>query len=262
MIVLSYLVLGAAAGLLAGLFGLGGGIIIVPVLIFSFTLMGFSPETLTHLAVGTSLATIIITSLSSVWVHHKKRAVDWPLVKQLTLGIVLGTFIGAYTADFISGPMLQKLIGIYALIVAAQMGFNLKPKADRSLPGKVGQTFVGGIIGSVSALFGIGGGSLTVPYLSWCSVTMPRAVATSSATGLPIAIAGTLGYLVSGWQNSALPEGSVGYVFVPAWIGIVLTSALFAKFGARLAHSLPPLLMKRLFAVVLCLVGVKFLLLS
>lgn len=262
MTIVIYLVLGALAGLIAGLFGLGGGVIIVPVLIFAFGLLHFPAEVLVHLAVGTSLASIIVTSTSSVIAHHQRRAIAWPVVKQMSIGIILGTWLGAFAADYISGPALQKLIGIFSFCVAAQMAFNAKPRAARSLPNKGGQTLAGVVIGGISSLFGIGGGSLSVPYLSYCSLAMSRAVATSSALGLPIAISGTLGYIYSGWDSTQLPQYSLGYIYLPAWLGIILTSALFAKLGAKLAHQLPPLLMKRLFASLLALVAINFLFFS
>ncbi|MCE2596347.1 sulfite exporter TauE/SafE family protein [Motilimonas cestriensis] len=262
MSIIVYLVLGACAGLIAGLFGLGGGVIIVPVLIFAFGLLKFPADVLVHLAVGTSLATIIITSSSSVLAHHKRRAISWPVVKQMSIGIIIGTWLGAFAADYISGPALQKLIGVFSLCVALQMALNLKPSAARKLPNKWGQSVAGTIIGSISSLFGIGGGSLSVPFLSYCSVAMPNAVATSSALSLPIAISGTLGHIYSGWNSTQLPEYSLGYLYLPAWLGIILTSALFAKLGAKLAHQLPPIVMKRLFATILTLVAIKFLFFS
>ncbi|NQZ90718.1 MAG: sulfite exporter TauE/SafE family protein [Moritella sp.] len=258
MIVVLYLVLGAAAGLIAGLFGVGGGLIIVPALIFSFNLQDLSPLVLTQVAIGTSLATIIFTSLSSIKTHHSKGAIDWSLVKRLTFGIVIGAVLGSIFADYLPGETLQMIIGIYALIVAVQMGLNLKPKAEHELPTGAGLSVAGGIIGAISALFGIGGGSLTVPYLSWCRVEMRNAVATSSACGLPIAVAGMCTYVITGWNNPELPEYSLGYIYLPAFFGIIITSTVFAKQGAKLAHSLPSHILKRYFALLLLGVGSKF----
>ena len=262
MDVILYLLLGSGAGLIAGLFGVGGGLIIVPALIFAFSWQGLSPLVLTHMAIGTSLATIIFTSLSAIKTHHSKGAIDWPLVKQLTFGIIIGAILGSLLSNYLPGATLQMIIGIYALIVAIQMGLNLKPNAVHQLPGRRGLTLIGGIIGSISALFGIGGGSLTVPYLSWCHVPMRSAVATSSACGLPIALAGVLSYIGTGWNNELLPEYALGYVYLPALIGIILTSTVFAKMGAKLAHSLPDFLLKRYFAVLLLGIANKFLFFS
>lgn len=256
---LLYMLLGAAAGVLAGLFGVGGGIIIVPVLVFSFTAQGIEPSVLTHLAVGTSLATIIFTSINSVLEHQRKGAVLWPVFTWMTLGILLGAGFGSLTAAAIQGPLLQKIIGVFAIVIAIQMGLELKPKASRMVPGKVGLTAAGGLIGWASAIFGIGGGSLTVPFLTWRSVPMQQAVATSSACGLPIAAASALSFMLIGWHNPALPQWSLGFVYLPAMAGIAITSMFFARFGARLAHKLSPRLLKRLFALLLLVVGVNFL---
>ncbi|AZD32435.1 sulfite exporter TauE/SafE family protein [Pseudomonas chlororaphis] len=257
---LLYLLLGACAGVLAGLFGVGGGIIIVPVLVFSFTLQGFDPSILTHLAVGTSLATIIFTSVNAVREHQRRGAVRWPIFAWMSLGILLGAGVGALTAEAISGPNLQKIIGVFALVVALQMTLDLRPKASRDVPGKLGLTLAGSVIGWASAIFGIGGGSLTVPFLTWRSVPMQQAVATSSACGLPIAVASAISFMILGWHDPSLPAHSLGFVYLPALLGIALTSMVFARFGARLAHRLSPRLLKRLFAGLLFVVGVTFLL--
>ncbi|MCY1512345.1 Sulfite exporter TauE/SafE [compost metagenome] len=254
-----YLVLGACAGVLAGLFGVGGGMIIVPVLVFSFTAQGFDPGILTHLAVGTSLATIIFTSLNSVREHHRKGAVRWPVFVWMAIGILIGAGLGSMTAAAIQGPMLQRIIGVFAILVAIQMGLELKPKASREVPGKPGLTLAGGVIGWASAIFGIGGGSLTVPFLTWRSVPIQQAVATSAACGLPIAAASALSFMALGWHNPGLPPYSLGFIYLPALVGIAATSMLFARFGARLAHRLSPRLLKRLFALLLLAVGLNFL---
>ncbi|HLA32494.1 MAG: sulfite exporter TauE/SafE family protein [Pseudomonas sp.] len=257
---LLYLVLGGCAGVLAGLFGVGGGIIIVPVLVFSFGAQGFAPEVLTHLAVGTSLATIIFTSINAVLEHQRRGAVRWELVRWMTLGILLGAGFGALTAAAIQGPQLQKIIGVFALVIALQMALELKPKASAAVPGKAGLTLAGAVIGWASAIFGIGGGSLSVPFLTWRSVPMQQAVATSSACGLPIAAASALSFLLIGWHNPQLPEWTLGFIYLPAVAGIAFTSMFFARFGARLAHKLSPRLLKRLFALLLFCVGLNFLL--
>lgn len=256
---LLYLALGACAGVLAGLFGVGGGIIIVPVLVFSFTLQGFDSEVLTHLAVGTSLATIVFTSIQSVRAHHRMGAVRWPVFAWMTVGILIGAGFGALTASYIAGPNLQKIIGVFAILVAIQMALDLKPKSSRGVPGKPGLTAAGVVIGWASAIFGIGGGSLTVPFLTWRSLTMQQAVATSSACGFPIAVASAISFMILGWHDPLLPPHSLGFVYLPALIGIAVTSMFFARFGARLAHKLSPRVLKRLFALLLVVVGTSFL---
>ncbi|MCG8614143.1 MAG: sulfite exporter TauE/SafE family protein [Pseudomonadales bacterium] len=255
----SYMLLGACAGTLAGLFGVGGGIIIVPALVIAFELQGMSPEILTHMAVGTSLATIVFTSISSIRTHHQKQGVLWPIFKPLSVGIVVGAVLGVFTAGALPGDVLQMVIGIFALLIAAQMGFGLAPKASRSVPGDQALIGVGGGIGWASAIFGIGGGSLTVPFLSWCNVRMQQAVGTSAACGLPIAVAGALTNVVEGWGNPALPDLTTGYLYWPGLVGIVLTSVIFARFGANLAHKLSPTVLKKIFALLLVVVGSKFL---
>jgi hypothetical protein len=154
---------------------------------------------------------------------------------------------------------LQKIIGVFAIIIAVQMALELKPKASRTVPGKPGLTVAGGVIGWASAIFGIGGGSLTVPFLTWRSVPMQQAVATSSACGLPIALASALSFIWLGWEKPALPQWSLGFVYLPALVGIAIPSMYFARLGARLAHRLSPRLLKRLFALLLFGVGLSFL---
>jgi uncharacterized protein len=256
---LLYLALGACAGVLAGLFGVGGGIIIVPVLVFSFTLQGFDSSVLTHLAVGTSLATIVFTSMLSVRAHHRMGAVQWPVFAWMTVGILIGAGLGSLTASYIAGPNLQKIIGVFAILVAIQMALDIKPKASHGVPGKGGLTAAGVVIGWASAIFGIGGGSLTVPFLTWRSLTMQQAVATSSACGFPIAVASAISFMILGWHDPLLPSHSLGFVYLPALVGIAVTSMFFARFGAKLAHKLSPRLLKRLFALLLVVVGTSFL---
>lgn len=260
MIILIYLLVGAVAGVTAGLFGVGGGLVIVPALIFCYTLLGFSADTLTQMAVGTSLATIVVTSISSVRAHQFLGNVRWLLFWQLAPGIVVGVFIGVNTAANTAGTLLQLLFGVFAVIMALQMGLNFRPSASRDLPGRVALGFVGSVVGFVSALFGIGGGSLTVPFMSWCNVRMQETVGTSAACGLPIAVAGALSNAYVGWGREPLPEYSTGFIYWPAFLGIVLTSAVFAKLGASLAHRLPSLVLKRCFAVFLLLIGSQFIL--
>lgn len=257
MLILGYLLLGATAGLIAGIFGLGGGIIIVPTLIFTFSCLNFPAEVLTHLAVGTSLSTILFTSLSAIYVHHRKLAIDWPLACQLSLGMLIGGIIGASLAEFMSGALLQRIFAFYALSVALQMWFSWLPKAVLSLPRRFGCGLLGAGIGMVSGLFGIAGGSLVVPILTLYRVKITKAIATSAVTGFPIALSGSIGYIVMGWNNPALPENSFGYVYWPAMLGIILSSTIFAKFGALLAHRLSPRKLKKCFALVLVLIAIK-----
>lgn len=257
MTLLIYLVLGAAAGLIAGLFGVGGGLIIVPALIFAFNLLAVPAEFLTHVAVGTSLACIVLTSLSSIRTHQQKGAILWPVVKAFTPGLVVGVGLGVLLAQQISGPYLQLTIACFIFLISIQMGFGLQTKAGRELPNNTGLAVVGSGVGVLSALFGIGGGSMTVPFLNWCKVQMQKAVATSAACGLPIALMGALTNIVSGWGHTELQQGYLGYVYLPAFFGIALTSTFFARQGAQLAHKLDALLLKRLFAALLFCIAIS-----
>jgi len=255
----SFLLLGAFAGTIAGLLGVGGGLIIVPVLVFIFSGHQFPTEVIVHIAVGTSLASIVMTSISSTWAHHKHAAVLWPVFRRLVPGIVLGTFIGAMIADFMNAKSLSTFFGVFELLVAAQMAMNIKPAAHRQLPNWLGTTTAGTGIGTISAIVGIGGGTLTVPFLVWCNTNMHKAVATSAACGLPIAITGVVAYTLTGLNEANLPAGATGYIYWPAFGGIVLTSMLFAPLGARLAHRLPITVLKKIFAVLLAALGIRML---
>lgn len=257
MALLLYALVGAFAGTTAGLFGVGGGLVIVPILVLSFTLSGYDPEILTQLAVGTSLTTIVVTSLSSIWAHHRLGNVNWRVFWALTPGIVLGVWGGVNTAGMLRGSHLQLAFGVFVVVVALQMALALKPKPQRQLPRAAGMGLTGGVVGFVSALFGIGGGSLTVPFLSWCNVRMQEAVATSAACGLPIALIGVIANLQVGWQRPGLPEGSTGFIYWPAVLGVVATSAIFARFGAHWAQRLPAAQLKRAFALFMMVVGVQ-----
>jgi len=251
---------GAVAGFLAGLLGIGGGMILVPALIFSFQAQGVSAEVLTHLAVGTSLASIVLTSISSLRTHHAQGGVDLTLFKQLTLGLVIGALLGAQIAHALPARTLQFIIGFFAVWTGLKMFRGSQPVvADATVASPLERHAVGGFIGVASAIFGIGGGSLMVPYLVKQGVAMRRAVGTAAACGFPIALAGVIGFIYSGWGLAELPSGSTGYIYWPALAGIALTSLFTAHAGAVMAHRLPAQQLKRAFAVLLVLVGVRFL---
>ena len=261
-----FLIIGALAGFAAGLFGVGGGTIIVPLLFIVFTQMDYSPDTVMHLALGTSLATIIITSISSLMAHNKKGGVMWPVFKNLTPGLAIGCFFGAGIAGQISGLYLQLIVGVFLLWVAYKMftGGKKKTKSsaqhtDAALPSKPKQLAAGAGIGIASAIFGIGGGSLTVPYLTRYGVVMQKAVGTSAACGLPIAIAGALGFMIFGMQANVNVPNAIGFVHIYAFLGISIMSFFTAKLGAKVAHILSPTLLKKCFAVLLTVVGFYFL---
>ncbi len=259
LILFGYLLLGCMAGMIGGLLGLGGGIVIVPAVLFLFIQQDFPAEILMHMAVATSLATIIFTSMSSTIAHHSRGAVLWQQVKLLVPGIMIGGILGAVIADHMQSDFLRLGFGIFELFVAFQIWFSIKPSAQRELPQKKGMVVAGGGIGALSTLLGIGGGTITVPFLVWCNVNMRNAVATSAACGLPIAVVGTAAMIFTGWNNEYLPYGAIGYVYWPAAVVIVVTSILFAPLGAKLAHKMPVVMLKRIFAVVLACVGLVML---
>lgn len=255
-----YLLIGAIAGFTAGLFGVGGGLIIVPILYIVFTQMNYDPNVIMHIAVGTSLATIIVTSISSVTAHHKKGAVLWQVFRNLAPGLVLGSFLGAGVADLMSGQHLQLLIGVFAVWMAYKMfrGAHAVIDPNRHLPSAILQFAAGGGIGVASAIFGIGGGSLTVPFLNRHGVIMQKAVATSAACGLPIAVAGAIGFMWFGTREHIDVPNTIGYVHIYAFLGISTMSFITAKFGAKVAHRLSAAMLKKCFAGLLVVVGCYF----
>lgn len=254
-----YLGVGAVAGVLAGLLGIGGGLVIVPMLVFCFRWQALPPDSIMHIALGTSMASIIFTSVSSFMAHHRRGAVYWEVVRRIVPGILLGTFLGTIVAARLSTGFLQGFFSFFLYYVAVQMLWDKKPKPSRSLPGPVGMFGAGNVIGVVSSLVGIGGGTLSVPFMMWCNIPVHRAIGTSAAIGFPIAIAGTLGYIVNGWNAVDPPLHSVGYIYLPALVGLVGASVLTAPLGAGLAHSLPVVRLKRVFAVLLLLVATRML---
>jgi hypothetical protein len=257
---LIYLAIGTLAGITAGLLGLGGGAVIVPALYMVFIAQQMPEQMIMHMAVGTSLATIVFTSLSSIRAHHKRGAVMWPVVKAMSPGIILGTILGTLIANQLSSDDLRIIFGVCEILIALQMGLDVIPEGNHHLPGRFGLFNAGGITGIISALIGIGGGSVTVPFLHWCKVNMRNAVATSSACGFPIAIVATVSYIITGWQETKSLEWSVGFIYLPALLGIIFASVTVAPLGARLAHHLPLLALKKIFALVLALIGIKMLL--
>ena len=256
---LGYLLLGSVSGLFAGLLGVGGGLIIVPVLIFLFALQGIDNSVIAHAAVGSSLATIIATSVSSARAHHRHGAVDWHFVKKVATGLLAGALVGAWLAGQMDTLMLKRVFGVFVILVSVQIFLGKQPKSETALPSLPVLTFTGAVIGMISGVVGIGGGSMTVPYLTWHGRSIRNAVATSSACGLPIAIAGFFGFLLVGWENTSMPGMSSGYVYWPAVVIISAISIVTAPIGAQLAHKLPVLILKKIFAVLLFVIGSKLL---
>ena len=256
----AYLALGAFAGVFAGMLGIGGGLVLDPAMALMFAAQAqFPAGEILHVALGTSMASIIFTAIASIRTHHRHGAIRWDVVKTITPGILVGTGLGTLVAASVPTRPLAVFFTFFVCLVAVQMAMNLKPKATRELPGSVGIAGVGLGIGILSSLVAIGGGSLTVPFLTWCNVRIQHAIGTSAAVGLPIAIGGTAGYVFNGWGKAGLPAGSLGYVYLPALAILVAATMVTAPVGARLAHRLPVATLKRIFAGLLILLAAKML---
>jgi len=256
---LAYLAIGLLAGFLAGLLGIGGGALIVPMLVFVFTAQDMPAEHLLHVALGTSMATIVFTSLSSMRAHDAHGAVDWPIARALAPGMLAGSFGAALLAGLIPTRPLAMLFTALVFVVGTQLLLDLKPKNTRELPGTAGIFVAGAVIGGVSSLAAAGGAFLAIPFLAWCNVPLRRAIGTASATGFPIALAGSAGFIVQGWHAAGLPDTSLGYVYLPALGLVVVTSMLAAPFGARLAHRLPVKRLRMVFAVMFYVLALRML---
>jgi len=251
---------GAFAGVLAGLLGVGGGIVIVPALYHLFATIGIDDAVRMHVAVGTSLSTIVATSVSSMRAHHRRGAVDWTLLKSWGPAIALGVIAGAALAGAASGDALEAVFGVVALLVALYMAFAPATlRLAQSLPRGAAKLGIGVVIGTLSSMMGIGGGSLTVPVLTLCGVDIRRAVGTASGVGLIIAVPGTIGFAAAGWGVPGLPPGSLGYVSVVGFAVLVPMTVLCAPLGARLAHAVPQMALRRAFAAFLALTAVRLL---
>jgi len=253
------LLFGAFSGVLAGLFGIGGGVVLVPFFVALFSLYKIGGEHIMLIAVATSLATIVITSLVASWAHYRLGALlKFPVI-HLSVGMGLGVVFGAMAVDKFAVNYLQLIFGIYLLLVALQMATQYKPKQGVRLLNNGRLKVAGSFIGFVSAFLGIGGGTLTVPYLAKHNIKMKNAVAISSACGFPIALIGSVSYMSLGWNAIDLPEGSLGYVYLPAFFGVVMSSIFSAPLGAKLAQKLPAQVLKRYFSVLLFIVALKML---
>lgn len=255
-----YLAIGVAVGFLAGLLGIGGGMVMVPMLVFVFTAKGFPAEHMMHLALGTALATIVFTSLSSVRAHARHGGVDWKVARAMSPGIVAGSLAAAFAAGFVATRPLALFFTGFLFYAAAQMLVEFKPKASRELPGGAGLFAAGAGIGAISSVLAAGGAFLSIPFLLWCNVPLRRAIGTAAANGFPIALAGSIGYVLQGLRANGLPAWSFGYVYLPALALIVATSMPAAPLGARLAHRLPVKRFRVVFALVLFSIGLRMLL--
>ncbi len=258
-LIVELLAIGLCTGFLAGLLGIGGGMLMVPFLTFILTAKGFPADYTVKMAVATSLATICLTSLSSVWAHHKRGAVLWPIVRVLAPGIVVGSIVGAQFAAALPGKLLGILFAIFVAFSATQMFIDRKPKPSRTLPGRLGTFSMGWLIGMLSSLVGAGGAFVSVPFMTWCNVKIHDAVGTSSALGFPIALAGTLGYILAGQNLPPMPPGSFGFLYLPGLVVISIASICTAPLGARTAHRMDIRPLKKVFASILYVLAAYFL---
>ncbi|MGP9801524.1 sulfite exporter TauE/SafE family protein [Rheinheimera sp. NSM] len=257
-IILLALLLGALVGFLAGLLGIGGGLVIVPVLVMLLPAYGVVPADHAILvAVATSLGSIIVTATSSVYAHHRWGSVPWSIAGGIMTGAAIGAWSVGYLAHNISGAVLQLIFGVAVLLLALRMLGSRSTLGKKPLPGKGVVVMLSAVLGGIASLLGIGGGALFVPVLNYFSVDMRRAIGCAAASGIAIALFGTLGYVIAGWQHYRLAEGFIGYIYLPALLGIVTTSVFTAPLGARLTQTLPVLTIKRVFGVFLLLVSAK-----
>ena len=256
---LAYPLLGIVVGFLAGLFGIGGGSITVPMLTALFLVQGFPHEQVVHMALGTSMASIMLTSVSSFRAHHARGAVNWEIVRRIAPGILAGTFFGTFIASRLDTVPLAVFFACFLGVVACQLLIDVRPKPTRELPSRVGMVAVGLFIGFISALVAIGGGALSVPFMIWCNVEARRAIGTSAAIGFPIALAGTLGYLVNGWAAEGTPSCTLGYIYLPALVLVGGVSVLAAPLGAACAHRMPAVKLRKFYAGMLILLALKML---
>ncbi|HLU76857.1 MAG TPA: sulfite exporter TauE/SafE family protein [Burkholderiales bacterium] len=254
----AYVLLGIVAGFLAGLLGIGGGGMMVPVLVWLFAEQGYPHEHIVHMGVATAMATVIFTSLSSVRAHARRGSVRWDIARAMAPGMLVGGFLGALVADRFSTFGLGLFFVVFVYIMATNMVVDRKPAPGRSTPGNAGLFVVGTMIGVLSALIAIGGAMMTVPFLIWCAVPVIQAVGTSSAIGFPVALASTVGYMWVG-ANASTPATAWGYVDLPAMASIATASVLLAPLGARFAHRLPTRTLRRAFAVFLFLLATRML---
>ncbi len=256
LLIIELAMLGLGTGFLAGLLGIGGGMMMVPFITLILSGRAVGPDLAVKMAIATSMATIIFTSISSVRAHHKRGAVRWELVKGLAPGIILGGFIASLGVfALLKGSSLALFFAVFVSFSATQMFLDKKPAPTRQVPGAAGLIGAGSVIGFLSGLVGAGGGFISVPFMAWCNVAIHNAVATSAALGLPIALANVVGYVVAGQSVQNLPPHSFGYIWLPALLVIACCSVLTAPLGARAAHKLPVKQLKRVFASILYLLA-------
>jgi len=256
MVFVDYALIGLLAGFFAGYLGIGGGLIMVPALTWLFGRDPATAPVAVHMAVATSLSTMLITSMSSLVAHHRRGAIAWPVVRMLAPGLALGALAGAVLAVWLSVDALAAVFGIYAALAGLQLLSGRGAKGEKPLPGWAGSSLTGAFIGAVSSLVGIGGGSMTVPWLLWHGRQVQQSVAIAAACGYPIAVAGTTAFILLG-QRRGMAGSMAGFVHLEAFTGIVILSVLAAPLGAAAVHSSPPRLVRRVFGGFMLLVAWK-----
>jgi uncharacterized membrane protein YfcA len=257
MVYLIYLLTGIIAGTLSGLFGIGGGLIIVPALLYSFRSAQFPPELSMIMAVGTSLMIILVTVSSSVYGHHKLKNIDWKISRKIFTAILIGSFCGSFVSKQLAAKTLEVIFSTYVILVSIKMLMEVKVEGSEKQTSSTMYNVVGFIIGFKSTILGIGGGTISIPFLTWRGFPMKKAVGVSASLGLPIALGGAISYMINGWGTPGLPKYSAGYVYLPAVLGVVIVSPIFARIGAKLSSRLPQRQMKRGFALFLVVIAVK-----
>ncbi len=256
----AYLLLGLFIGFMAGLLGVGGGGIMVPLFSMLFLLQGVaSAEDVMHLALGTSMATIIFTSFASMRAHYKKQNIEIRTAAKISLGVLAGTFAATFVASYLKGAYLALFFSAFMIFVAIQM-FRKKEYPHNPVPHRtLGNVLSGTVIGAISALVSIGGGSLSVPYLMHQNLDIKRAIGTSAAIGFPIALSGTLGYLLNGWHHTDWDHFILGYIYLPAVAAVALGSAFTAPLGVKYATTLPVGMLKKIFGLLAVALSIKML---
>ncbi len=254
-----YLAIGAAVGFLAGLLGVGGGMITVPILVFVFTAKGFPPDHMMHLSLATAMATIPFTSASSVRAHQARHGVDWSVVLGMLPGLALGALLGALVAGAVPSRPLAIFFTAFIFYAAFNMFRNVRPKAARELPGRLGLGVAGAVVSFLASFLAAGAAFMTVPFMTWCNVPLKRAIGTAAAIGFPLALASTAGYVYAGWNVAGLPAGTLGFVYLPALVLVATTSVLTAPWGARVSHRLPVRRLRIVFGLLLLAIALRML---
>lgn len=255
--IIYFLLLGSFVGVISGLFGIGGGGIIVPILTTIFMAHGIAEQNVVHMALGTSMAIIIVTSISSIKAQQKKKAIVWDVVKMMTPGIIIGTFLATFIASRLDSFYLSIIFAVFMFYSSIQMFIGKKPKPENKIFSNKTHFLSGGIIGALSSLVSIGGGILSVPYLLIQNIEIKRAIATSSAIGFPIAFSGTIGYIINGWENTSMDTLTLGFVNLAAFACVAVASFLTAPIGVMLVHKINLNLMKKLFSLIPFILSIK-----